>query len=506
MPRAAAGYRRGMSTHVSEAPTPSRRRLDRSRLTGLLAVAGGGLVFAVLLLLVRAQWAPLESVDHGLAARLNTLVADRPTVVKVLRAVTTLGSYGVLMWLVAIAAIVLLVRRLYRLAAYLVVTSVGALILDPALKLAVGRLRPVVADPIAHGQGNSFPSGHALGSIICYGALLLVFLPAMAHGLRRVAIGVATVLVLVVGVSRIMLGVHYLSDVVGAWGLGVTWLGLTAFAFELWRHEAGRRVTHPLTEGLEPEQRADLAATDHGPRPTGPAVGWPVAATIVGLVLIFGLVTGLGELIVHYAGKNFLGDWSVPHWFAKHRTPTGNSVSWALSKAGDTHMILAVGLVTGSVAIAAIRRWRPVVFLLALMFGELALFLASAATIGRPRPEVSHLDSHLPTSSYPSGHVAATICLYTAIALLVLPRTRQWWRWVFVALAVIMPILVAASRMYRGMHHPTDVLGSLVLAAAWIPAAYLTIRPNQDLTESATRSQPAVAEPRSPALAEGRAG
>jgi undecaprenyl-diphosphatase len=122
-----------------------------------------------------------------------------------------------------------------------------------------------------------------------------------------------------------------------------------------------------------------------------------------------------------------------------------------------------------------------VVFLLVTMFGELTLFLASAAIVGRPRPDVPHLEGQLPTSSYPSGHVAATILLYAAIVVLAWPRTRAWWRWALVALAVLMPLWVALSRTYYGMHHPTDILGSVVLAAGWLAATVYLVRPNCDL-------------------------
>ena len=171
----------------------------------------------------------------------------------------------------------------------------------------------------------------------------------------------------------------------------------------------------------------------------------------------------------------------MPHWLAAHRTAFWTRISALGSDYGNTHAILDVGLVAGAVALAAIRRWRPVVFLLATMFGELTLFLASSAIADRARPDVPHLDGQLPTSSYPSGHVAATILLYAAIAAVVLPRTRAWWRWLFVAAAVVMPLWVALSRMYRGMHHPTDVLGSVVLAACWFAAMLWLIRPNCDL-------------------------
>ena len=190
-------------------------------------------VFALLLVLVRLQRAPLESVDHGAAARINGLVAGHATILAVVKAVTWLGSNGVLWTVVGAATIVLAIRRRWRLAIYLLVAGAGALVLDPVLKSLVGRLRPVVAHPVAHGTGNSFPSGHSLGSIVCYGAVLLVFLPATRGRWRRIFVAGVVTLVVLIGISRILLGVHYLSDVLGGWALGITWLGITAFAFEL---------------------------------------------------------------------------------------------------------------------------------------------------------------------------------------------------------------------------------------------------------------------------------
>jgi undecaprenyl-diphosphatase len=101
---------------------------------------------------------------------------------------------------------------------------------------------------------------------------------------------------------------------------------------------------------------------------------------------------------------------------------------------------------------------------------------------------VPHLDQHLPTSAYPSGHTAATTCLYVAIAILVIGHARGWWRWLSLIPAIAMPILVATSRMYRGEHHPTDILGSLIFAALWLTATTLLIKPNED-RRTRTRSE-----------------
>ena len=462
----------------------------RRSLTPLAVVSAAALLFALLLLLVRLQWAPLESVDHRAAAWLNSLVAGHASVVRVVKAVTWLGSGGVLWALTGTAAVVLAIRRRWRLVIYLLVTGAGELTLDPVLKALVGRLRPVVAHPIAYGTGDSFPSGHALGSLVCYGALFLVFLPATRGVWRRVFTAVIVVLIAAIGISRLLLGVHYMSDVLGGWTLGLTWLGLTAFAFELSRQASGAPVTDPVTEGLEPEARDDLKPAEPEPpshHDRARRYGRVAAGVVVAWVLIIGALTGIGKLIMitHNGNGNLLGDHTIPHWFAAHRTPALTHWSEIFSALGATQGILIVSVATCVVFVAVTRHWRPVVFLAVVMFGELAAFLTIAAVVKRPRPDVPHLDSRLPTSAFPSGHEAATACLYIAIAILVIGHARGWWRYLFLIPAVVMPVMVALSRMYRGEHHPTDILASLLFAALWLTATTLLIRPNADARRTA---------------------
>jgi undecaprenyl-diphosphatase len=354
----------------------------------------------------------------------------------------------------------------------------------------------VVAHPIAHGTGNSFPSGHSLGSIVCYGAVLLVFLPAARGRWRTVFATAVLALIALIGISRLLLGVHYVSDVVGAWALGVLWLGLTAFAFELTRQAAGQPVTDPATEGLEPEARADLKPARPEPGSPRYRAGRTAAGLLVAWVLIVGLVTGLGELITRYGNGNVLGDRAVPRWFAAHRTPGLTTWSQVFSTLGATRAILLVSLATGVVFLAVTRRWRPAVFVAVLMAGELAAFLTVAAVVSRPRPPLRQLDHGLPTSAFPSGHEAATSCLYIGLAILVIGLARGWWRWLFLIPAVAMPVLIALSRMYRGEHHPTDIAASLVFSGLWLTAATLLIRPAAGRPERPVSRPPAI--PRSP--------
>ncbi|KKK07451.1 phosphatase PAP2 family protein [Micromonospora sp. HK10] len=476
-------------TAVKEAMRRPLGHFAERSVAGLVAVAGAGVGFGVLLMLVRFHWQPLYHADHEAAEWFNNLVAPHHPLVTVLQAVTDLGGRPVLIWLVTIAVVSLLIRRQSRLAVYLIITGVGGLILDPSLKALVGRLRPVVDVPVAQAPGNSFPSGHALGSFVAYGALLLVFLPAMAPRWRKPAIAGVGVLVLLIGLTRIALGVHFVSDVLAGWLLGALWLGITAYAFRLWRRERGRPVP-PVTEGLEPEAGREIApapAEEHvleHPRSA-------VAELVVGWVLVFGALYAFGMYVSYHAKGTVFDtlDTEVPQWFAARHSPGLDDLSWWWSKFGDTHAILLVSLVFCPLVLAVWRRWRPVLFVVLAMFGELSLFLASARVVGRPRPPVENLDGQMPTSSFPSGHIAATICLWSAIAIIVFVRTDRWWRWLFVALAVLMPVGVATSRMYRGMHHPTDFMGAILLGALWLSLLYWVVRPNADVQQG---NQPAI--------------
>jgi undecaprenyl-diphosphatase len=97
-----------------------------------------------------------------------------------------------------------------------------------------------------------------MSSTVTYGALLLAFLPIVPKRFRWIAWLATTTLVGAISLSRLFLGVHFVSDVVGGVVLGLAWLFGSAAMFEIWRTEAGVRKSHPTTEGLEPEAGRDL--------------------------------------------------------------------------------------------------------------------------------------------------------------------------------------------------------------------------------------------------------
>ena len=97
------------------------------------------------------------------------------------------------------------------------------------------------------------------------------------------------------------------------------------------------------------------------------------------------------------------------------------------------------------------------------MTAQALVFLLTTLAIDRQRPAVEHMDVSPPTSSFPSGHTSAAVALYVGIAVLLALRARStgakvaWW-----TLLLMVPLGVALTRMYRGMHHPSDVVASFL--------------------------------------------
>ena len=442
---------------------------------GFWVVVAIGTSFAVVLGLVAARWTPLLTWDAAIVEEANQTVSGAGWVVAVLHFITNLGGSEAAWFILSVLTVWLLVRRLPRLAGFVAATGLGAAVLSPGIKAIVARARPVVDVVVATAPGGSFPSGHALGSTVAYGVVLLVFLPVVPRRFRRAAVVAVVTLVGAIGVTRVALGVHYVSDVLGGWMLGVLWLGVTTSAFRSSRVPDSEAAV-PLTD----QGAAALDAREPAPAHDRPLPdGWrTVAVLLVAGVLLWGALVGIGLLITDLSAVRQL-DAAIVTWFASIRTNTLTTVAVAVGHLGGTAGITIFVLIAAPLLLAATRRWGPPLFLAAAVVGETVLFLATVTIVSRSRPAVEHISATLPpTSSFPSGHAAAAAAAYGAVAVLAWAWTRGWLRVSIITLATVAAVGVALSRIYRGVHHPTDTVVSIVYAAVWVAVCWWALRPD----------------------------
>ena len=211
--------------------------------------------------------------------------------------------------------------------------------------------------------------------------------------------------------------------------------------------------------------------------------GHPVWMYVLGVLLSFAaiaclsILTGLlvTRVLLHVHGVASDDEW-LANFFARHR-------STGLTDASLVGSIMAGGVVLPIIAACAAlvsaiaRRWRLAAFLACALAVESGSYRATTLVIHRHRPEVHRLETLPVNASYPSGHTAAAIAIYCGIALLLTSRIANTGaRAAIWTLAVLIPIFVAFSRMYRGMHHPLDVFGGVVIGVAALSALVLVAR------------------------------
>ena len=178
------------------------------------------------------------------------------------------------------------------------------------------------------------------------------------------------------------------------------------------------------------------------------------------------LMVGLGLLVTGPAARVWplTSEDEVTDALARPRTGTLDAVSLVVSGAGDTATVV-VGTLLACLALLLVPRlprWRDALFLAVAVSLQSLVFLVITAAVDRTRPDVERLDASPPTSSYTSGHTGAATALYAGLAVLVLHRTKGPWRRAVAVLLLLVPLLVGIARAYRGMHHPTDVVGGLL--------------------------------------------
>jgi membrane-associated phospholipid phosphatase len=176
-------------------------------------------------------------------------------------------------------------------------------------------------------------------------------------------------------------------------------------------------------------------------------------------LLVYLTLVACGLLLAHPLRRIVSGEDEVNRDLAEGRTHDWSVTTEVISKSADTASIIGLLLVFAVLLRWIFRRWAEAVTLMTAVFLQASVFLLTGLVIDRERPAVSHLDVAPPTSSFPSGHTGAAVALYGGLAVIVGWRVRRTvLKVALIAVLVCLPFLVAAARLYRGMHHPSDVL------------------------------------------------
>jgi membrane-associated phospholipid phosphatase len=224
------------------------------------------------------------------------------------------------------------------------------------------------------------------------------------------------------------------------------------------------------------------------------------AAALAGFVVLAGLAILLGLLVTNvlvHTGGIGRADESAIESIVRDRTGFLTDVSSVGSMVGGAPVLpILVGLI--GIVCAIKRKWRIAAFAVFVLVVESATYRVASIIVPRDRPHVQRLEDLPADASYPSGHTAASLAVYCGLVLLLTSAfPNRGWRVAAWAVALLLPVFVAFSRMYRGMHHPLDIgsgaligIGAvlvLLFACRAAGAAAFEHAPGRDRARSSSR-------------------
>ncbi len=167
------------------------------------------------------------------------------------------------------------------------------------------------------------------------------------------------------------------------------------------------------------------------------------------------------------SGKTQAFDEAVLRWIGEHRPESLEPVMLEITFLGTGSVVVVLVLVSGLFLWLSNHRYSTILLVIATTGGIILNNLLKAG-FGRPRPQVFDWGTHAMTWSFPSGHAMSAAIVYGTVAYLAARlQKRRWHRAITMLAALIIILLIGASRLYLGVHYPSDVLAGILIGLAW---------------------------------------
>jgi membrane-associated phospholipid phosphatase len=205
------------------------------------------------------------------------------------------------------------------------------------------------------------------------------------------------------------------------------------------------------------------------------------ALRVLGIFAGLAVVTGLLGIGVRAWAPGF--DLQTLQAIAVHRDATLTTIAGIVTDAGSFALLAPL-----SIAFLLLRRWkRPTddIALLVIAAGSALLPILTKLIVARPRPTLENLQ-HLTSLSFPSEHTTQAAAVYLTIAIMLSKGLNRGWRELVIVIAILIALAVAWSRVYLGVHYPTDVIAGLLLGWSWALLVFHWARPKLASNDTVT--------------------
>ena len=364
-----------------------------------------------------------------------------------------------------ILAIYFLYKRFWREFLMVLIGSGGGGLLWYVLSRLFDRARPAIQTEIVLSD-PSFPSGHALSAFVFYGLVAYLLVPKMPSRFWKwFVVLLAAFVIIFVGLSRLILGGHYVTDVVAGYAIGIAWAGLVYTVTEIFFREKSVQ---------EPEQSIDKRNM-HGLQSPGLFRKWP----IIGVILVL-----FGSLSFAALGYELITDGPLIQLDLSIYKELIAQAQVAPPRIGE---LMLFGFFMGKQVILVMVTLLCIYFFHKHYWSEMAMLLLSSAGgsfvwnyfvdyFARPRPTQQTGLAVTSIPAFPSGHAMSAIICYGFLAYLLIPHMpSRFWKWLVAMAAVAVILFDGYSRVFQGNHYLSDVLAGYALGLAWAVLIYTLI-------------------------------